>query len=663
MKARAVTFFALHFSVFSAFGEVGFTMLSGNETGIAFENKLDDRAGAKNRTLMAGSGVAVADIDGDGLMDLYFCGLENANALYRNLGGWKFEDITEKAGIDCGYEWSRSAAFADIDGDGDPDLLLGTTGNRFLVFQNDGKGAFTDVTSRSGISSTYATLAIALADIDGDGDLDLYTGNYRNEDSRDSKQLELLGDEQGNYAIPPRLRSRFEFPGGGTSKDPAAIQEFGEPDFFYRNNGDGVFEQMSWTDGAFLDEEGKKLEGAPMDWTLTATFRDMDGDGDPDLYTCSDYWTEDRMWLNDGKGNFQAAPRLALRSTSNSSMGVDFADVDRDGHPDFMVVDMLARDHQRQKMQMGAMQPTPLAIGAIANRPQVMRNTFFHNRGDGTFAEIANYAGVAASEWSWQPVFLDVDLDGYEDVLISAGHARDVQDTDSSNEIARLKEQNRLLPPEIAYSQTLTPQEIFTEEMLLTLKMRPVLKSPVVAFRNNGGDLTFSEITGEWGTSHEAVHHGIATVDLDNDGDMDFVTNDLNSPAGIYRNNATAPRLLVRLKGRAGNIAGTGSLISVEPEGKGKGSGLPVQSREVILAGRYLSSSDPGITFAAAPLNTVKVRWPDGMVTKREQVGPGILEISRDDSAIPSDENQTSEPTPLFTEFPLDHTHHRERLR
>src|SRR5581483_6802950 len=170
-------------------------------------------------------------------------------------------------------------------------------------------------------------------------------------------------------------------------------------------------------------------------WGLTASFRDLNGGGAPDLYVCNDYWTPDRIWLNDGHGHFRAAPKLAFRETSASSMGVDFADLNRSGFMDLMVVDMLSRDLRLRKRQFFAQPPMASPTGAIDNRPQVMRNTLFRNRGDGTFAEIANFAGVAASEWCWMPLFLDVDLDGYEDILIPAGHYKDVQDLDAEAQI------------------------------------------------------------------------------------------------------------------------------------------------------------------------------------------------------------------------------------
>ena len=628
----------------------GFTRLEPAESGIKFTNQLDDREGARNRTLYNGSGVATGDIDGDGLTDVYFCGLGNDNMLYRNLGDWKFENVTAAAGVACSYEWSRACVFADIDGDGDLDLLVGTTGNGVLVYRNNGKGKFDDISTLAGLSSVYASVALALADTDGDGDLDIYVGNNRVEDYRDTGQVTLMKNPDGTIFVPDTLKDRFQLDSKG------GIQEFGEPDFLYLNDGTGRFSRVSWTGGSFLDEQGQPVDGPPRDWTLTATFRDVDGDGDPDLYTCSDYWTPDRFWINLGKGRFQAAPALSLRTTSASSMGVDFGDIDRDGHPDFMVVDMLSRDHQRQKMQMGAMQPTPLALGAIADRPQIMRNTLFHNRGDGSFAEIANLAGVAASEWSWQPVFLDVDLDGYEDIIVTAGHFRDVQDADTSNKIKELQMKNELIPKTGAFGSSMTPQERFTEELYQMALLRPILKSPVVTFRNNGGNLTFTEMTGTWGTSFEAVHHGIATADFDNDGDLDFVVNDLNSPAALYRNNASARRLSVRLVGKRPNTQAIGAKIAVQPEGKSR---LPLQTREVISGGRYLSGSDPLLTFAAASSNNITVTWRDGSVTTRKMVGPGTITFSQGSGpATVKASPSPPPPPPLFAEFTFKHVHH-----
>src|SRR5262249_46933360 len=153
----------------------------------------------------------------------------------------------------------------------------------------------------------------------------------------------------------------------------------------------------------------------PRDWGQSVMFRDLNGDGTPDIYVCNDFWSPDRIWLNDGKGKFHPVPRLALACTSTFSMGIDFADINRDGFDDFLVLDMLSPVHQRRMTQISQGNSVASSIGITSDRPQVGRNTLFLNRGDGTYAEIAQFSGIDASEWSWCPVFLDVDLDGYED--------------------------------------------------------------------------------------------------------------------------------------------------------------------------------------------------------------------------------------------------------
>ena len=592
-------------------GRTGFTLLPEAETGVSFTNRLDELEGARNRTLSNGSGVAIGDFDGDGLPDLYFCSLEGKNRLYRNLGGFKFEDVTARAGVECFGYVSRGAVFADVNGDGHADLLVGTSGNGVLVFLNDGHGGFKNFTSEAGTKTRYASVTMALADVDGDGDLDLYVCNNRLEDFRDTGKVDIL-QVDGKPKIPERLQDRFTFDASGN------LQEYGEPDQLYLNDGKAHFTPVSWTDGSFLDEDGKRLDRPPLDWGLTATFRDINGDGAPDLYVCNDYWTPDRIWMNDGHGHFRAIDRLAIRNTSASSMGVDFADIDGDGHLDFFVVDMLSRDHQRRKMQMGAMKPTPIAIGLIDNRPQVMRNTLHLARGDGTFAEVAYMAGVAASEWSWQPLFIDVDLDGFEDIVVSSGHFRDVQDADTSNKIKELQKTNQLVPNSADSLSLAAPdrQSAFTAELLQMARLRPRLESPIVAFHNKG-DATFDDATSDWGTSAKGVHHGIALADLDGDGDLDIVVNNLESPAGIYRNDSPAPRVAVQLHGLAGNPDGVGATVRL------LGGAVPQQMREVVAGGRYLSGSQTRLCFAAGEVKngmTLQVTWRSG----KQMVLPGV---------------------------------------
>src|SRR5438128_4012632 len=577
-------------------GKTGFTLLPPARTGINFTNLLDEWSSAANRVLENGSGVAVGDFDGDGRPDIFLCSLNGRNALYRNLGAWRFEDVTLKAGLSPIPCVCRGAVFADINGDGWLDLLISTSGHGVLCFANDGKGSLVDVTPGAGTETRFGSTTMALADIDGNGTLDLYVANYRTDDIRDRSRVEVQR-VNGRMVLAPWLRDRLTLVQEGWL-------EYGEPDVLYLNDGKGHFSPVSWTGGRFLDESGKPLAAPPLDWGLTATFRDINGDGYTDIYVCNDYWTPDRVWINDGKGGFHAIERLAIRHTSENSMGVDFADIDRDGRVDFLVLDMLSRNSGLRKRQALAQTKMPAMVGEISHRPQIMRNTLFHNRGDGTFEEIADFSGVPASEWSWQPIFIDVDLDGFEDLLIPAGHSRDVLDLDASAVIQSLQHPwPRNMEPQ-------AHQEAFTREIMRHARLYPTLEMPIVAFRNLG-NLRFEDATRIWGTSAPGIHQGIAFGDFDGDGDLDFVVNNLNGVCGVYRNDSIAPRVAVRLKGLPPNPQGIGARIELV------GGAVPMQSQEVICGGRYLAGSEPTLVFAAGQAKVgkemrIQVRWRNG---------------------------------------------------
>src|SRR2546426_4866627 len=486
-------------------GKPVFVQLPPATTGIFFTNHLAVERYVTNQIYLNGSGVAAGDVDGDGLVDLYFCRLDGPNALYRNLGNWKFEDITDKAGVGCADLDATGAAFADVDGDGDLDLIVNSVGGGTHVFLNDGQGHFTEL--RPPLNPGKAGMSLALADIDGDGDLDIYIANYRADTIRDHPQTHLHGNTvngkpvilsvNGRPVTEPDLVGRFALSENGK------ILEFGEPDVLLRNDGPGKFTPLSFTNGTFLDESGKPLTEPPYDWGLSAMFRDINGDGAPDLYVCNDFASEDRIWINDGTGKFRAIPKLALRQTSLFSMGIDFADINRDGWDDFLVLDMLSRSHAKRQLQVGDLPLTFPVIGGIDNRPQYSHNTLFLNRSDSTYAEIAFFSGVQASEWSWTPVFLDVDLDGYEDVLITTGHELEMMNADVSNRAEEMKAQRKLSIP----------------EQLRLRQMFPRLDAPKMAFRNRG-DSSFEDVSVAWGFDTRGVSHGMALADLDGDGDL-----------------------------------------------------------------------------------------------------------------------------------------------
>jgi len=574
---------------------VGFHELYAQSLGIGFVDSVPEDSVLQNRNLALGSGVAVGDVDGDGLVDIFLARVGGPSALYRNLGNWKFKDITRESGLELKGRNTLGATLVDIDGDGDLDLLVTSLGGPNGLFLNDGRGHFTEVTDAAGLASRRGSTTATLADVDGDGDLDLYIANYKARDAQDIFPPQERGFDQvvrkvgDHFEVAPRFREHYRVQ---MRPDLGAVvrTQRAEPDWFYLNDGHGGFTQVPFTSGKFLDEDGKPLSEEPDRFGLTARFFDANGDGYPDLYVCDDFEDADQFWMNDGKGTFRLAPRLTLRSSSNSSMAMDFSDIDRDGKVDFFVADMLSRDSRRRKTQTPTHTPLPKQIGVIDDRPQMQRNTMFLNRGDGTYAEIASAAGIDASDWSWSSVFMDVDLDGYEDLLIGTGHVRDVMDSDSWERI-----------------KALGTAGAWHDEF----KLFPRLPLHNVALRNNH-DLTFTEVGAKWGfESKLAITHGMALADLDGDGDLDVVTNRLNESPGIFRNDASAARVAVRLRGSPPNTESVGSKIQVIA---GK---LPLQQKEITVGGLYLSSSDPLYSFAAGRADTLTIRilWRYGQTT------------------------------------------------
>ncbi len=625
-------------------GGPGFTQLEPSQTGIDFANSVTERQLLQNRHLGQGSGVTMGDVDGDGLIDIYFGRIDGPNVLYKNLGQWRFEDVTEHAGLAAADRFTTGVTFSDVDGDRDLDLLVLSLGGANSLFFNDGTGVFTEQSEEAGLDSGFGSTTATLADVDGDEDLDLYVANYRvlrvedvyaPEERTFARTLRKVGDR---WEVAPNFTEYFNV---RVREDLDAVvrTQRAEPDLFYLNDGSGKFERIPLTSGRFLDEDGEPLSEELEYFNLSARFYDFDDDGDQDLYVAADFEDPDQVWINDGTGSFQAIARLALRTTSNSAMAVDFSDIDRDGDIDIFEADMLSRDPRRRRTQKPSHTPFPKVVGKIDDRPQLMRNTLNVNRGDGTYAQVAEFAEVQASDWSWATFFLDVDLDGYEDILVLTGHTWDVMDFDIQNRLAN----------------TVRRMDWRRERFLF-----PRLHLRNVIFRNNG-DLTFEEVGQKWGfADEEDISHGPATGDLDGDGDLDVVANRLGFSAGIYRNDATAPRITVKLVGEAPNTYGVGSKIHV------LGGPAGQQQKEVTVGGLYLSSSDPTYAFATGEATevTIVVSWHNGKRTEIQRARANRLYEIREPSqgemneAVLTETDSTSSPQ-WFTDVSaeLGHKH------
>lgn len=611
-----------------------FTLLSPQQTGITFANRVEESETMNPLNfpnLYNGGGVAAGDFNGDGKLDVYFTGNAVSNELYLNRGNFKFENATNAAGVTGEGRWCQGVAAVDINHDRRLDLyvcaglLHGADKRTNLLYVNQGNDArgvprFREMAAEYGLADTSSTTHAAFFDYDRDGDLDCY----------------LLVDEVDLKTTTSRYRPKIT--------DGTALNQ----DKFFRNDG-----------GHFVDvtrEVGIQTEG----YGLGISVCDLNQDGYRDVFVSNDFITDDFLWINTpgngGKRTFQDQTKAAFKHTSFTAMGNDVVDLNNDGRDDVIEMDMMAEDHFRRK-QMD--RPYTYTLYDLYEKygyqHQYKRNTLQLNLGPNpalanglpVFSEVAYQAGLAYTDWSWSPLCFDADGDGFRDVIITNGYFRDLSDSDF-----------------MAYHASEGGQKTKLE---LTRKM-PQVKIPNYAYRNRAltepGTVGFEDVSAAWGVNQPSYSHSAVYGDFDGDGDLDFIVNNLNEPAFVYRNNQreTLKRhfLKIKLNGPAQNPAGLGARVLVE-------AGGTTQHVDVNSYRGYLASQDPTPTFglgSAERIARVLVTWPDGKQTVWTNVLPDqTLLASHEQATAPTAAPKPTAAPPLTditAQTGLDFTHEED---